>query len=102
MRSKKTGDDTWNHMTREATLSADNVKLISFARTIVSHDPKVLILEWATSKVFGKQQTEILLQEGLDRLLEGRTAFINCPDYSKQSKNSNKMFYIAGKISRIG
>lgn len=58
---------------RGSTLSAGQRQLISFARALLA-DPKILILDEATSSI--DTQTEILLQEGLERLLEGRTSFI--------------------------
>jgi ATP-binding cassette subfamily B multidrug efflux pump len=79
---------------RGSTLSAGQRQLISFARTLLS-DPKVLILDEATSSI--DTQTEILLQEGLDRLLEGRTAFIIAHRLST-IKNSTRIFYIADKV----
>ncbi|MEG0475206.1 MAG: ABC transporter ATP-binding protein [Carnobacterium sp.] len=78
---------------RGSTLSAGQRQLISFARTLLS-DPKVLILDEATSSI--DTQTEIILQEGLDRLLEGRTAFIIAHRLST-IKNSSRIFYIADK-----
>ena len=79
---------------RGSTLSAGQRQLISFARTLLS-DPKVLILDEATSSI--DTQTEILLQEGLDSLLEGRTAFIIAHRLST-IKNSSRIFYIADKV----
>lgn len=74
-------------------MSAGQRQLISFARTLLA-DPKVLILDEATSSI--DTQTEILVQEGLDRLLEGRTAFIIAHRLST-IKNSSRIFYIADK-----
>lgn len=78
---------------RGSSLSAGQRQLISFARTLLS-DPKVLILDEATSSI--DTQTEILLQEGLDRLLEGRTAFIVAHRLST-IRNSDRIFYIGNK-----
>lgn len=84
---------------RGSTLSAGQRQLISFARTLLS-DPKVLILDEATSSI--DTQTEILLQEGLDRLLEGRTAFIVAHRLAT-IRNSNRIFYIGDqKILEAG
>ena len=79
---------------RGSTLSAGQRQLISFARTLLAN-PKVLILDEATSSI--DTQTEILLQEGLDQLLEGRTAFIIAHRLST-IKNSTRIFYIADKV----
>lgn len=78
---------------RGSSLSSGQRQLISFARTLLS-DPKVLILDEATSSI--DTQTEILLQEGLDRLLEGRTAFIVAHRLST-IRNSDRIFYIGDK-----
>lgn len=76
-----------------STLSVGQRQLISFARTLLSN-PKVLILDEATSSI--DTQTEVLLQEGLDRLLEGRTAFIVAHRLST-IRNSDRIFYIGDR-----
>ncbi len=54
-------------------LSIGERQLIAFARTMISM-PKILILDEATSSI--DTQTEILVQKGIDTLLEGRTSFV--------------------------
>ncbi|EDN8947036.1 ATP-binding cassette domain-containing protein [Listeria monocytogenes] len=84
---------------RGSTLSAGQRQLISFARALLA-DPKILILDEATSSI--DTQTEILLQEGLERLLEGRTSFIIAHRLST-IKNSSRTFYIDnGRIQEAG
>ena len=58
---------------RGSRLSVGQRQLISFARALLA-DPRILILDEATSNI--DTQTEKALQEGLNRLLEGRTSFI--------------------------
>ncbi|EDN9869993.1 ATP-binding cassette domain-containing protein [Listeria monocytogenes] len=84
---------------RGSILSAGQRQLISFARALLA-DPKILILDEATSSI--DTQTEILLQEGLERLLEGRTSFIIAHRLST-IKNSSRIFYIDnGRIQEAG
>ncbi len=54
-------------------LSLGQRQLISFARALLA-DPKILILDEATSSV--DTQTEQLIQKALIRLLKGRTSFV--------------------------
>ena len=57
---------------RGANLSQGQRQMITIARAMVA-DPKILILDEATSNV--DTRTERLIQEGLQRLMEGRTSF---------------------------
>lgn len=75
---------------RGSRLSAGQRQLISFARALLA-DPKILILDEATSSI--DTETEILLQQGLNRLLEGRTSFIIAHRLST-IKNSDCIMYI--------
>ena len=54
-------------------LSAGQRQLLAFARVLV-HDPKVLILDEATSSV--DTESERLLQSAVDRVLSGRTCLV--------------------------
>lgn len=79
---------------RGTRLSVGQRQLISFARALLA-DPKILILDEATSSI--DTETEILLQEGLSRLLANRTSFIIAHRLST-IKNSTCIMYVDGGI----
>lgn len=84
---------------RGSRLSVGQRQLISFARTLLS-DPKILILDEATSSIDTK--TEKAIQAALDRLLKGRTAFIIAHRLST-IKNADRIFHIShGRITEAG
>lgn len=56
-----------------SNISAGQKQLLTIARAFVK-DPKILILDEATSSV--DTRTELLIQQGMDRLMQGRTAFV--------------------------
>ncbi len=58
---------------RGGGLSVGQKQLLAFARTMVSM-PKILILDEATSSIDTK--TELLVQDGIEALLKGRTSFV--------------------------
>lgn len=58
---------------RGGGLSIGQKQLLSFARTMVSN-PRILILDEATSSI--DTNTELLVQEGIEALLKGRTSFV--------------------------
>ena len=78
---------------RGSKLSGGQKQLISFARTLLS-DPKILVLDEATSSIDAR--TEKLLQQGLQRLLVGRTSFIIAHRLST-IENCDKIMYIDNK-----
>ncbi|HAB60581.1 MAG TPA: multidrug ABC transporter ATP-binding protein [Lachnospiraceae bacterium] len=80
-------------------LSAGQRQLISFARALLAN-PKILILDEATSSI--DTETEIALQEGLNRLLKNRTSFIIAHRLST-IKNSTCIMYVdKGEIIEKG
>jgi ATP-binding cassette subfamily B protein len=58
---------------RGTTLSAGQRQLLAFARAL-AHDPRILILDEATSSV--DTETELQIRKAIDRLMEGRTSII--------------------------
>jgi len=71
----KTLPDTYNMILNEESdnVSSGQKQLFTIARVILK-DPKILILDEATSSV--DTRTEILIQNAMDKLMEGRTSFI--------------------------
>ena len=71
----KTLPDGYNMIINEESnnISAGQKQLLTIARAILA-DPKVLILDEATSNV--DTRTEVLIQEAMDKLMKGRTSFI--------------------------
>lgn len=58
---------------RGATFSAGERQLLSFARTI-AHNPSILVMDEATANI--DTETEILIQEALEKLMDGRTTIM--------------------------
>lgn len=58
---------------RGATLSAGQRQLLSFARTL-AYDPSILVMDEATANI--DTETEQLIQEALEKLMEGRTTIM--------------------------
>lgn len=84
---------------RGSRLSAGQRQLISFARALLEN-PAILILDEATSSI--DTETEILLQKGLNRLLEGRTSFIIAHRLSTIKNASCIMYVDKGNILESG
>lgn len=78
---------------RGAGLSAGQKQLISFAR-IVLKNPSVIILDEATSSI--DTETENLIKQALDILLENKTAFMVAHRLST-IRNADRILYIANK-----
>jgi len=67
------GGYDYNVMERGSTLSAGQSQLISFIRALV-YNPAILVLDEATSSV--DTETEILIQNAINKLMQGRTAIV--------------------------
>ena len=71
----KTLPDGYNMLLNEesSNISQGQKQLLTIARAILA-DPKILILDEATSSV--DTRTELLIQKAMDNLMEGRTSFV--------------------------
>lgn len=58
---------------RGATFSAGERQLLSFARTL-AHNPSILVMDEATANI--DTETEILIREALEKLMDGRTTIM--------------------------
>ncbi len=84
---------------RGGGLSIGQRQLLAFARTMVSM-PKILILDEATSSIDTK--TEVLVQQGIEQLLAGRTSFVIAHRLST-IKKADRIFVIDdGRIIEEG
>ena len=84
---------------RGAGLSGGERQRIAIARSIL-HDPRVLVLDEATSSV--DVETEKQIQESLSRLVEGRTTFAIAHRLSTL-RNANRLVVLdQGRIVEVG
>ncbi len=84
---------------RGSNLSQGQRQMITIARAMVA-DPKMLILDEATSNV--DTRTEKLIQEGLNRLMEGRTSFVIAHRLSTIQPAHKILVVNAGEIVEFG
>lgn len=84
---------------RGATLSTGQKQLLSFARAL-AFDPGILILDEATSSV--DTETEQLIQEALEKLLEGRTSIIIAHRLSTIEKADKILVLHHGELREMG
>ena len=82
-----------------ANLSQGQRQLIAIARAAVA-DPPVLILDEATSSI--DTRTEALVQEGMDRLMNGRTTFVIAHRLSTVKNSDCIMVLEQGRIIERG
>ncbi len=84
---------------RGSSFSTGQKQLISFARAL-AYDPKILILDEATSSV--DTHTEILIQQAIKRLIEGRTSIIIAHRLSTIQKCDKIIVMHKGEIKEMG
>jgi len=84
---------------RGSNLSTGQKQLVSFARALV-HEPKILILDEATSSV--ETDTELLIRDAQKRLLRGRTS-ISIAHRLSTIQNADRIFaFHKGQLREVG
>jgi len=84
---------------RGSTLSTGQKQLISFARAL-AHDPKILILDEATSSV--DTETEFRVRDALSHMVEGRTSVIIAHRLSTVQRADKIIVMHKGQVREIG
>jgi ATP-binding cassette subfamily B multidrug efflux pump len=84
---------------RGSTLSTGQKQLISFARAL-AHDPKILILDEATSSV--DTETEMKVRDALSRMVEGRTSVVIAHRLSTIQRADKIIVMHKGQVREVG
>jgi ATP-binding cassette, subfamily B, multidrug efflux pump len=84
---------------RGSTLSTGQKQLISFARAL-AHNPKILILDEATSSV--DTETEFRVRDALSRMVEGRTSLIIAHRLSTIQRADKIIVMHKGQVREMG
>ena len=93
------GQLSYNVMERGATLSVGQRQLISFIRAMV-YDPKILVLDEATSSV--DTETEELIQQAIGKMMNGRTSIVIAHRLSTIQKANKILVLDHGEIKEVG
>lgn len=84
---------------RGSTLSAGQRQLLSFARTL-AYDPQILVMDEATANI--DTETELLIQDALDKLMKDRTTIMVAHRLSTIQHADHIIVMHKGRIREIG
>lgn len=93
------GGYDYNVMERGSTLSLGQRQLLSFIRALL-YDPSILILDEATSSV--DTESEVLIQNSIDKLISGRTSIVIAHRLSTIRKATKIIVLDKGEVKETG
>ena len=93
------GGYDYNVMERGSSLSLGQRQLLSFIRALL-YDPSILILDEATSSV--DTESELLIQQAIDKLIAGRTSIVIAHRLSTIRKANQIIVLDKGEIREMG